>query len=442
MIELGENRARHRHDLLPGALLPHRDQQGEMRRSASRPRSNTCRPTSASRSSATRTSSPTRSPSRPICHGSADPQAPHPAAGGERDLPRHQEHRRARAHPHHGQRGKGQSMVIRISDNGVGMAPEQLAALRDGLIEPRPGNGVGVRNVQERIRRLFRARVRRELRERPRGRHGGHHPHPDDRGRARHEEPVRPVPPRGGRPRPPSPSPFSTAAPGFSARSSAAPRKVDRHLQDHRLPLHAVLGQCPRRRRCPRRGLRHRPSPSAGRPRKATCRARSTSCSRPSGEAGRDRPGRRGLQPPGSGWHRRSSAAASRSSASTRSQFATTPTCASARTATRAGRSARRRSCATCTPGTLVAIMSYVKGSSTAIDRESGARDCLEGKVQDPGNAVQQRGRRPGVLTGGPADRADAGPARHRRAERPDGSRSRPRAGRIRESGHHRAHRI
>ena len=49
----------------------------------------------------------------------------------------------------------GESMVIRISDNGVGMAPDQLSALRDGLIEPRPSNGVGVRNVQERIHVYF-----------------------------------------------------------------------------------------------------------------------------------------------------------------------------------------------------------------------------------------------------------------------------------------------
>ncbi|HTP59825.1 MAG TPA: sensor histidine kinase, partial [Spirochaetia bacterium] len=49
----------------------------------------------------------------------------------------------------------GESIVIRVSDNGVGMAPEQLAALRDGLIEPRPANGVGVRNVQERIHVYF-----------------------------------------------------------------------------------------------------------------------------------------------------------------------------------------------------------------------------------------------------------------------------------------------
>jgi ribose transport system substrate-binding protein len=33
-------------------------------------------------------------------------------------------------------------------------------------------------------------------------------------------------------------------------------------------------------------------------------------------------------------------------------------------------------------PGDLVAIMSYVKGSSTAIDRESGARDALNGSVR------------------------------------------------------------
>jgi two-component system sensor histidine kinase YesM len=46
-------------------------------------------------------------------------------------------------------------MVIRISDNGVGMAPEQLVALRDGLIEPLPSKGVGVRNVQERIHVYF-----------------------------------------------------------------------------------------------------------------------------------------------------------------------------------------------------------------------------------------------------------------------------------------------
>jgi len=53
-----------------------------------------------------------------------------------------------------GQR-EGESIIIRVSDNGVGMAPDELAALRDGLIEPRPTNGVGVRNVQERIHVYF-----------------------------------------------------------------------------------------------------------------------------------------------------------------------------------------------------------------------------------------------------------------------------------------------
>ena len=33
-------------------------------------------------------------------------------------------------------------------------------------------------------------------------------------------------------------------------------------------------------------------------------------------------------------------------------------------------------------PGELVSIMSYVRGSSTAIDRESGVRDALDGKVK------------------------------------------------------------
>ncbi|MGA2613706.1 MAG: sensor histidine kinase [Spirochaetia bacterium] len=53
-----------------------------------------------------------------------------------------------------GQLDKG-SIVIRISDNGVGMGPQQLEALRDGLIEPNQANGVGVRNVQERIHVFF-----------------------------------------------------------------------------------------------------------------------------------------------------------------------------------------------------------------------------------------------------------------------------------------------
>jgi two-component system sensor histidine kinase YesM len=47
------------------------------------------------------------------------------------------------------------AIVIRISDNGVGMDPGQLEALRDGLIEPNQANGVGVRNVQERIHVYF-----------------------------------------------------------------------------------------------------------------------------------------------------------------------------------------------------------------------------------------------------------------------------------------------
>ncbi|HVP19762.1 MAG TPA: sensor histidine kinase [Spirochaetia bacterium] len=47
------------------------------------------------------------------------------------------------------------AIVIRIRDNGVGMRAEQLDALRDGLIEPNHANGVGVRNVQERIHVYF-----------------------------------------------------------------------------------------------------------------------------------------------------------------------------------------------------------------------------------------------------------------------------------------------
>ncbi|HET6452222.1 MAG TPA: sensor histidine kinase [Spirochaetia bacterium] len=50
---------------------------------------------------------------------------------------------------------EGDSMVIRIRDNGVGMEADQLAALRGGLIEPGPANGVGVRNVLERIHVYF-----------------------------------------------------------------------------------------------------------------------------------------------------------------------------------------------------------------------------------------------------------------------------------------------
>ena len=47
------------------------------------------------------------------------------------------------------------TVVIRISDNGIGMPPAQLQALAAGQIEPRQGSGVGVRNVQERIRLSF-----------------------------------------------------------------------------------------------------------------------------------------------------------------------------------------------------------------------------------------------------------------------------------------------
>jgi two-component system sensor histidine kinase YesM len=47
------------------------------------------------------------------------------------------------------------TMVIRIGDNGVGMEAAQLEALAAGLIEPRQSSGVGVRNVQDRIRLYF-----------------------------------------------------------------------------------------------------------------------------------------------------------------------------------------------------------------------------------------------------------------------------------------------
>ncbi len=50
---------------------------------------------------------------------------------------------------------EAEAIVIRISDNGVGMGREQLEALRDGLIEPSQANGVGVHNVQERIHVYF-----------------------------------------------------------------------------------------------------------------------------------------------------------------------------------------------------------------------------------------------------------------------------------------------
>jgi len=47
------------------------------------------------------------------------------------------------------------TMIIRVSDNGVGMEPTQLGALTNGQIEPSRTSGVGVRNVQERIRLYF-----------------------------------------------------------------------------------------------------------------------------------------------------------------------------------------------------------------------------------------------------------------------------------------------
>ena len=46
-------------------------------------------------------------------------------------------------------------IIIRISDNGVGMTAAQLEALTSGQIEPSQSSGVGVRNVQERIRLYF-----------------------------------------------------------------------------------------------------------------------------------------------------------------------------------------------------------------------------------------------------------------------------------------------
>lgn len=47
------------------------------------------------------------------------------------------------------------TIIIRISDNGVGMEPSQLEELANGQIEPSQTSGVGVRNIQERIRLYF-----------------------------------------------------------------------------------------------------------------------------------------------------------------------------------------------------------------------------------------------------------------------------------------------
>jgi two-component system, sensor histidine kinase YesM len=55
---------------------------------------------------------------------------------------------------------EGDTMLIRVSDDGVGMGPERLEALRASLDGPSPeepgvSGGVGVRNVQERIALYF-----------------------------------------------------------------------------------------------------------------------------------------------------------------------------------------------------------------------------------------------------------------------------------------------
>ena len=47
------------------------------------------------------------------------------------------------------------AVVIRIGDNGVGMSEGQLRALNEGNVEPSTNGGVGVKNVQERIRLSF-----------------------------------------------------------------------------------------------------------------------------------------------------------------------------------------------------------------------------------------------------------------------------------------------
>ena len=47
------------------------------------------------------------------------------------------------------------TVVIRVGDNGVGISEEQLRALNEGSVEPSTQGGVGVKNVQERIRLTF-----------------------------------------------------------------------------------------------------------------------------------------------------------------------------------------------------------------------------------------------------------------------------------------------
>ena len=83
-------------------------------------------------------------------------------------------------------------------------------------------------------------------------------------------------------------------------------------------------------------------------------------------------------------------------------------------------------------PGDIVAIMSYVKGSSTAIDRESGTRSALDGKVRildtlySNADADLAYSQAAGLIA------RTAGSPRHRGAERSYGPRSRTGAGRIR----------
>jgi two-component system sensor histidine kinase YesM len=47
------------------------------------------------------------------------------------------------------------AVVIRVGDNGAGMSAEILNALNEGNVEPSTNGGVGVKNVQERIRLSF-----------------------------------------------------------------------------------------------------------------------------------------------------------------------------------------------------------------------------------------------------------------------------------------------